>query len=163
MPNTLATAVCPSDAAQIVARNRPIDVAVRMIGRAAPIAAAGTTPTRARPSETEPAMKHGRPRAAGSPVSGPGVAGATGGSSCSVRAADASALITSLLRVEHPRSRVNASVRRGQPTRVLTLNQCLPAGPKSAAGQGPLPDHRDAVADLVRGRLRDRRTAARLP
>src|SRR5215469_7460159 len=102
MPNTLATALCPSDALQIVARNRPIDVAVRMIGSAAPIAAAGTTPTRASPSETEPAMKHGRPSAAGSPVSGPGVAaGAAGGSSCSVRA-DASALITSLLRVEHP-------------------------------------------------------------
>src|SRR5215469_10148851 len=132
MPNTLATAVCPSDALQIVARNRPIDVAVRMIGRAAPIAAAGTTPTRARPSETEPAMKHGRPRAAGSPVSGPGVAaGAAGGSSCSVLAADASALITSLLRVEHPRSRVNESVRRGQPARVLTLIQCLRKGPES--------------------------------
>ena len=76
MPNTLATAVWPSEAAQIVARNRPIEVAVRMIGSAAPTAAAGTTPTSARPSETEPAMKHGSPSAIGSPTSGPDAAGA---------------------------------------------------------------------------------------
>src|SRR5215472_17861184 len=103
MPNTLATAVCPSDALQIVARNRPIDVAVRMIGSAAPTAVAGTTPTRASPSETEPAMKQGRPRAIGSTTSGPEAAasagsGATGGSCGEAWAgtrleADASALI----------------------------------------------------------------------
>src|SRR5580693_7882574 len=76
MPNQLATALWPSDALQIVARNRPIDVAVRMIGRAAPTAAAGTTPTSASPSDTEPAMKQGRPSAIGSPTSGPEAAAA---------------------------------------------------------------------------------------
>src|ERR1700733_1752110 len=57
MPNTLATAVWPTAAAQMVARNRPIEVAVRTIGIAAPSAVNGTTPTNARPSATEPAMK----------------------------------------------------------------------------------------------------------
>ncbi len=71
MPNTLATALWPSEALQIVARNSPIAVAARMIGRAAPTAAAGTTPTSASPSETEPTIKHGRPSAIGSPSSGP--------------------------------------------------------------------------------------------
>src|SRR6185437_3281124 len=87
MPKTLATALWPSDAAQIVARNRPIDVAVRMIGSAAPTAAAGTTPTRASPSETEPAMKQGSPSAIGTPTgvaeaaasAGDGVGGKSGG------------------------------------------------------------------------------------
>src|SRR5579875_3404030 len=76
MPNTLATAVCPSMAAQAVARNRPIEVAVRMIGMEAPVAVAGTTPTRTRPSAREPTMKHGSPRADGWPASGPVAAGA---------------------------------------------------------------------------------------
>lgn len=47
----------------------------RMTGRAAPAAAAGTTPACARPNEAEPAMKHGSPRAVGSP-SGERAAGA---------------------------------------------------------------------------------------
>src|SRR3984957_14113280 len=111
MPNTLATAVWPSEALQIVARNRPIDVAVRMIGRAAPTAAAGTTPTRASPSETERAMRQGRPSAIGSPTSGPEAAAAgaaSAGGSVAVAwagtrsAGDASALIAALLRVERP-------------------------------------------------------------
>src|SRR6185437_3702267 len=103
MPKTLATALWPSDAAQIVARNRPIDVAVRMIGSAAPTAVAGTTPTRASPSETEPAMKQGSPSAIGSPTSGPEAAASAGsgvaGRSCGEAwggtrlEADASALI----------------------------------------------------------------------
>jgi hypothetical protein len=76
MPNTLATAVCPSDALQIVARNRPMDVAVRMIGMAAPAAPAGTTPISCRPSDTEPTTKQGSPRAEGSPSSGGATAGA---------------------------------------------------------------------------------------
>src|ERR1700728_2644698 len=129
MPNTLATAVWPSDALQIVAMNRPIEVAVRMIGSAAPTEAAGTTPTSARPRETEPATKHGSPSAVGSPVSGPGAAGAGAAGGSSARAgprpaADASALIAALLRVERPRMEVNVCVRSPAPARVLTLNQC---------------------------------------
>ena len=77
-----------------MAMNRPIDVAVRMIGRAAPTAAAGTTPTSARPSETEPAMKQGSPSAMGSPTSGPeAAASAAGGSVARVPAVDASAVM----------------------------------------------------------------------
>src|ERR1700751_384652 len=78
MPKTLATAVWPSDALQIVARKRPTDVAVRMIGSAAPMAVAGTTPTSARPSDTEPTTKQGSPSAVGSPSIGP-IAGAAAG------------------------------------------------------------------------------------
>src|SRR4051794_41950625 len=77
MPKTLATAVWPRDALQIVARNRPMDVAVRMIGSAAPMALAGTTPISASPRDTDPAMKQGSPSADGSPSNGG--AGAAGG------------------------------------------------------------------------------------
>src|SRR5260370_41378593 len=71
MPKTPATAVWPTSAAQIVARNKPADVAARMIGRAAPTAPAGTTPTSARPSTTDPTMKLGSPSKAGDPASAP--------------------------------------------------------------------------------------------
>ena len=76
MPNTLATALCPSEAAQIVVRKIPTAENPRMTGRAAPAAAAGTTPAWASPNETEPAMKQGRPSAVGSPSSDPAAAGA---------------------------------------------------------------------------------------
>src|SRR6266404_4192837 len=111
MPNTLATAVCPRDALQIVARNRPIDVAVRIIGSAAPMALTGTTPMSARPRDTEPTTKHGSPSADGSPsnggAEGAGVAaGGVSGAGCRwvgtwlEAAALASVLIASLLRGE---------------------------------------------------------------
>src|ERR1700677_635426 len=98
MPKTHATAVWPSTALQIVARTRRIEVAVRMIGSAAPTSAAGTTPTRARPSETEPAMKHGSPSASGSPAIGP----ATAGASWTVASVASVVLIAGLLRGWRP-------------------------------------------------------------
>src|SRR6202034_615829 len=53
---------------QIVAISRPRAVADRMIASGAPRTPAGTTPTRARPSATEPTMKLPRPKMAGSPA-----------------------------------------------------------------------------------------------
>src|SRR5712692_4192409 len=82
MPNTLATAVWPMAADQIVVMNSPADVAPRMIGRGAPAAAAGTTPTSVRPSATAPMMKHGRPSAAGSAAGAAAATLATGGRTC---------------------------------------------------------------------------------
>src|SRR5690349_13763049 len=67
MPNTHATALCPTAADQTVAMNRPAAVAARMIGSDAPTAVAGTIPTSTRPSATEPTIKDGRPTAIGSP------------------------------------------------------------------------------------------------
>src|SRR6266851_844335 len=81
MPKTPATAVWPTSAAQIVARNKPADVAARMIGRAAPTAPAGTTPTSARPSTTDPTMKLGSPSMAGSPACMPTAAGSAAATS----------------------------------------------------------------------------------
>src|SRR6185437_623204 len=79
MPNTHATALCPTTADQIVAMNRPAAVAARMIGSDAPTAVAGTIPTSTRPSATEPAMNDGRPTAMGSPPqTGAGAAAAAG-------------------------------------------------------------------------------------
>src|SRR6185437_16389090 len=137
MPKTLATAVWPRDALQIVARNRPMDVAVRMIGSAAPMALTGTTPISARPRDTDPAMKQGSPSADGSPSNGGAVAaaGAASVAGCSCAAgsrwvgtwpeAVASALIASLLwNGESRSSGLNASVRRATRPRVLTLSHC---------------------------------------
>jgi hypothetical protein len=77
MPNTHATALCPTTADQTVAMNRPAAVAARMIGSDAPTAVAGTIPTSTRPSATEPAMNDGRPTAMGSPAqTGAGAAAA---------------------------------------------------------------------------------------
>src|SRR5437879_4855193 len=73
-----ATMVCPSAAAQIAETISPRPVAARMIGRALAPAAAGTYPTSARPSATEPTTKIGRPRMAGSPVAA-GAGSETGG------------------------------------------------------------------------------------
>ncbi len=77
MPNTVATTFRPIEAAQIVVRKIPTAENPRMTGKAAPTAAAGTTPAWARPNETEPAMKQGRPSTVGSPPSGPATADAT--------------------------------------------------------------------------------------
>src|ERR1700693_6323871 len=70
MPKMLATALWPMAALQIVAMNNPIAVAARMMGKEAPTAVAGTTPTRTRPRATDPTMKVGRPSMDGSPASG---------------------------------------------------------------------------------------------
>jgi hypothetical protein len=76
MPKTVATTFRPIAAAQIVVRKIPTAENPRMIGNAAPAAAAGTTPAWARPNEVEPAMKQGRPSTVGSPPSVPATAGA---------------------------------------------------------------------------------------
>ena len=78
MPNTLATALWPTAAAQIVARISPSEVDARMIGRDAPTATAGTTPTRTMPRASDPAMKTGSPSSAGLPVNGAGTAAGAG-------------------------------------------------------------------------------------
>src|SRR5581483_819552 len=76
MPNTLATALWPTAAAQIVASVSPTEVDARMIGRDAPTATAGTTPTRTMPKASDPTMKTGSPSSAGLPLNGAGPAGA---------------------------------------------------------------------------------------
>src|SRR5438067_8668082 len=81
MPNTAATALWPTAAAQTAARSRPRAVAARMIARGAPRTPTGTTPTSPRPSAMEPTMKLDRPSMAGSPASGPTTAGAGAGAS----------------------------------------------------------------------------------
>src|SRR5216683_982959 len=96
MPKTPATAVWPTSAAQIVARNKPADVAARMIGRAAPTAPAGTTPTSARPSTTDPTMKLGSPSMAGSPACMPtAAASAAATSECAPGWAESPAVASS--------------------------------------------------------------------
>src|SRR5580698_1826403 len=85
----VATALWPRAAAQIVARNRPAAVAARMMASGAPTAAAGTTPTRARPSATEPTMKLSSPRLDGSPA-GAAAAGAGSGAGAATVAAASS-------------------------------------------------------------------------
>src|SRR5215470_14269036 len=83
MPNTHATALCPTTADQTVAMKSPAAVAARMIGSDAPTAVAGTIPTSTRPSATEPTMKDGRPTAIGSPPqTGAGAAAAGAGVLC---------------------------------------------------------------------------------
>ena len=72
--DTAATALCPRAAHQAVAMSRPTAVAARMMASGAPRTPAGTTPTRLRPSATDPAMKLARPRMDGSPASGPSTA-----------------------------------------------------------------------------------------
>src|SRR5689334_10224381 len=78
MPNTHATALCPTTADQTVAMKSPAAVAARMIGSDAPTAVAGTIPTSTRPSATEPTMNDGRPTAIGSPPQTGAGAGAAG-------------------------------------------------------------------------------------
>ena len=92
MPNTAATALWPTAAAQIAARSKPRAVADRMIARGAPRTPTGTTPTSPRPSATEPTMKLDRPSMAGSPAIGPttGGAGASWGAGCAVPSGSAS-------------------------------------------------------------------------
>ena len=77
MPKIPATALAPMAAAQTAAMVRPTAVAAKMMASGAPTAAAGVTPASARPSATEPTMKLGSPRIAGSPPSGPGTATVT--------------------------------------------------------------------------------------
>src|ERR1700683_5779439 len=105
MPNTAATALRPRAAHQTAAMSRPRAVADRMMARGAPSTPAGTTPTRLRPSATEPTMKLPRPSMDGSTA-----IGTTNGSgaACSVTGAGApdspavasSVLIGSLLHRE---------------------------------------------------------------
>src|SRR5690348_7648825 len=91
MPNTAATALWPTAAAQIAARSRPRAVAARMIARGAPRTPTGTTPTSPRPSATEPTMKLDRPSMAGSPAIGPTTgAGASWGMGWAVPSGSAS-------------------------------------------------------------------------
>src|SRR5450755_789242 len=88
MPKMLATALWPMAALQIVAMNNPIEVAARMIGREAPTAVAGTTPTRTRPRATDPTMNTGRPSMDGSPASGASTGTGSPAISVSVTGAD---------------------------------------------------------------------------
>src|SRR5215472_15039047 len=77
MPKIPATALAPMAAAQTAAMVRPTAVAARIMASGAPTAVAGVTPTSASPNATEPTMKLGSPRMAGSPPSGPGTATVT--------------------------------------------------------------------------------------
>src|SRR5580704_14229170 len=97
MPKTAATALWPTAAAQIVAMSRPRAVADRMIASGAPRTPAGTTPTIARPSATEPAMKTARPSMAGSPAIGPTTGGAAGASCATAGRPDSPAVASTVV------------------------------------------------------------------
>src|SRR6266536_2025067 len=89
MPKTLATALCPTAAAQIVATVRPSPVANAMIAIGAPTAPAGTYPTSASARATEPATNTGMPSAPGFPAKKAFSAGAAGAGAAAGAAAGA--------------------------------------------------------------------------
>src|SRR5580704_6817648 len=150
MPNTAATALWPTAAAQMVAMSRPRAVAATMMARGAPRTPNGTTPTKLRPSATEPAMKLPRPKMDGSPAMGPTTAGAAGASSAAAAgrpdspAVASTVVIASLLEGERPAfAGLPASVRPQPDTCVLTLNQ----GPRGSAPGGDDPVLVDLAVD----------------
>src|ERR1700759_1428019 len=99
MPNTAATALCPRAAHQTVAISRPRAVGATMMAGGPPRTPAGTTPTRLRPSATEPTMKLPRPRMDGSPASGPTTgAAATSGAAVSSGFASRAVMVAPSLR-----------------------------------------------------------------
>src|SRR5579859_3651092 len=94
MPNTQATALCPTASAHTVDTSRPRPVIVMMMARAEPNVPAGTVePIRVRASANDPTMNAGRPSIIGSPASNPVTAGAAASSCVAAPSAPASTAV----------------------------------------------------------------------
>src|SRR5262249_25865870 len=140
-PNTLATALWPTAALQIVAANRPTGVAARIIASGAPTAAAGTIPTSVRPNATDPTTNVGSPSDIGSPAAGPETAtsatsttSTSPGLSCADSSAEAPSAVMAASFVSMPAiAGPDSLVPPGRARQTLSLSQrrvCLgqPAG-----------------------------------
>src|SRR5215469_3596214 len=162
MPKIPATALAPMAAAQSAAMVRPTAVAARMMASGAPTAVAGVTPTSARPSATEPTMKLGSPRMAGSPPSGPGTATVTASTTSStwipdreVPSAVIAAPLTESLRSHTVMWLLNASVPLPQTAAVLSLSRPASAEQPTARISRPTAaaGHHDRAAGHHLGHL----------